>query len=166
MSQDMAYTYLRRFFMCANYDTEPMKVGPYDPRPPVVLACTHTDELLRFSSLVNSANYICMQSPEPLCDYIQWIDLTQTPEQERELQAEAERRRERWESAYNERERELRNRRFQEARRKEKEEAERIATEAREAERARKRELARKGKEEGLEVHTSHIWKGKYPKFS
>ena len=106
-----------------------------------------------------------MQSPEPLCDFIQWIDLTQTPDQERYLRNEAARRREQWEENYNDREREINARRLQEARRKEKEEAERIATEAREAERARKRELARKTKEEGLEAHTSRMRKGKYPKF-
>jgi hypothetical protein len=34
-SEDMSYTYGRRFFMCGNYDWEPPKVGPYDRRPPV-----------------------------------------------------------------------------------------------------------------------------------
>ena len=36
-SQDMADTYGRRFFMCANYEWELSEVRPYDRRPPVKL---------------------------------------------------------------------------------------------------------------------------------
>ena len=34
-SLDMADTFNRRFFMCANYEWEPPNVGAYDRRPPV-----------------------------------------------------------------------------------------------------------------------------------
>ena len=107
---------------------------------------------------------VCLQSPPTICEYIQWLDKTQSKEAEEELQWKVDVSRDRLLQRMHEKEEEEKRKRWQEMQRKEKEEAERRATEARAAERARKREMARRAKEEGEEAHAHRMRKGKYPK--
>ena len=109
---------------------------------------------------------VCLQSPPTICDYIQWLDSTQSKEDEEQLMREVYFRRDYALKRMHEAEQEEKRKRWQETLRKEKEEAERRAAEAREAERARKREMARRAKEEGEEAHARRMRKGKYPKGS
>jgi hypothetical protein len=115
--------------------------------------------------------YVHAQSPPPLCEFIQWMDLQQTREKrdecyrmcqaarrEWDAQLEADNRRREWAQE---------RRRTMETRRKEEEE-ERLRREleahraaaAREAERQRMRERARRAREAGPDA----LRKGKWPR--
>jgi hypothetical protein len=106
-----------------------------------------------------------VQTPPPLCDYIKWVDISQSENDVKDLMRESERRRARTEENWYRAEQEEKRKRFQESLARQKQEEERRAIQAREEERARKRELARKAKAEGEEAHANRLRKGKYPKF-
>ncbi|TVU04899.1 hypothetical protein EJB05_48043 [Eragrostis curvula] len=118
------------------------------------------------------------RSPPPLCEFIQYVDTEQTPEDIAHVYRVAQRARRHWldMEAEESREEERRNmrqeneerRRKYEAERKQREEAERrrkqeedrLAYEAREAERERMRERARRARAAGPDAFR----KGKYPR--
>src|SRR6266508_4013824 len=118
-----------------------------------------------------------MQSPPPLCEFIDYLDLEQSPEDIAEVQCIAQDARARWRAMEvfdsimqrsNEalREEEEQRRKFEAARKQEEEEArkhvedrQRCEREEREAERERMRERARRTRKSG----EAGLKKGKYP---
>ncbi len=119
-----------------------------------------------------------MQSPPPLCEFIDYLDLEQSPEDIAEVERIAQDARARWRAIEvfdgimqrsNEalREEEEQRRKFEAARKQEEEEArkrvqdrQRREIEEREAERERMRERARRARESGA----AGLRKGKYPR--
>ena len=119
-----------------------------------------------------------MQSPPPLCEFIDYLDLEQSPEDNAEVERIAQDARVRWRAIEvfdgimqrsNEalREEEEQRRKFEVARKQEEEEArkrvqdrQRCEIEEREAERERMRERARRARESGA----AGLKKGKYPR--
>ena len=119
-----------------------------------------------------------MQSPPPLCEFIDYLDLKQSPEDIAEVERIAQEARERWRAMElfdsfmqrsNEalRDKEEQRRKFEAARKQEEEEArkrvedrQRREREEREAERERMRERARRARESGA----AGLRKGKYPR--
>ena len=119
-----------------------------------------------------------MQSPPPLCEFIQYVDAEQTPEDVAHVQRVARRARKHWlemqeedrreeerkkvtqEQEQARRQYETERKQREEVERKRKQEEERLARESCEAERERMRERARRAREAGPNA----FMKGKYPR--
>ncbi|TVU42908.1 hypothetical protein EJB05_09332 [Eragrostis curvula] len=144
--------YGKRLWMCKNYQ--------YDPSQRLYSSATRP------------------RSPPPLCEFIEYVDTEQTPEDIAHVNEVAESARRRWfDMEVEERRKEERRKRSQEeeerrrnyeaerklreeAERRRKQEEERLAHEAREAERERMRERARRARAAGPDAFR----KGKYPR--
>ena len=119
-----------------------------------------------------------MQSPPPLCEFIEYLDLEQSPEDIAEVERIAREARERWrameefdsfmqrnnqalrEEEEQRRKREAASKQREEEARKRAEDRERREREEREAERERMRERARRARESGVDG----LRKEKYPR--